>query len=64
MKKTLQLLCGAIASVNAAGGTGSHSSNLLGDEFNTVDEDPHNHWTYYKNGINWGKKAIANNVCD
>jgi hypothetical protein len=54
MKKSLQLIICAFASVNAATG---HSSNALGDEFNTVDEHPDTHWTYIDNGKNWAGKS-------
>ena len=63
MKKSLQLILCALASVNAAAG---HSSNALGDEFNTVDEHPDTHWSYSDNGANWpGKtaKSVKDNKC-
>ena len=64
MKRSLQLVMCALATVNAAGG--NHADNRLGGEFNTKDEKDSDNWSYMDNGANWGKKtaaAVPNNEC-
>lgn len=63
MKKSLQLLLCGLAAVNAAG---THGASALGDEFNTKDEHPDEHYTYVDNGANWptkSEKSVPGNQC-